>query len=59
MGWCINWTGKQVGNAIGKVAEAAEGSFGVLDNQATDIATQITKDIVRKTVDEAMKPNKK
>ena len=55
----VTGPGKQVGNAIGKVAEAAKDTFGALDNQAVDIATQMTTDIVGKTVDEAMKPNKK
>jgi uncharacterized protein RhaS with RHS repeats len=47
--------GKQVGNAIGAVAEFAKDTFSSLDNQAADIAVQATSDVAGKTVDEAIK----
>ena len=47
--------GKQVGNAVGKVAEFAKDTFSSLDNQASDVAIQATSDIAGKAVDEAIK----
>jgi len=47
--------GKQVGNAIGKVADFTKDTFRSLDNQATDLATQATSELAGKSVDEAIK----
>ena len=50
--------GKQVGNAMGKVAEFAKDTFSSLDNHAGDIALQATSDIAGKAIDEALKRDK-
>ena len=43
-----------MGSAINKVAEFAKDTFGAMDNQAGDVATQLTSDVAGKAVDKQL-----
>jgi len=50
----VTGPGKQMGNAINKVAEFAKDTFSALDNQTGDVATQLSSDVLAKGIDKQL-----
>ena len=50
----VTGPGKQVGNAINKVAEFAKDTFSALDSQTGDVATQLSSDVLGKEIDKQL-----